>query len=157
MKHPYNATSFLPANIGQRVQELQKQNQEVYGKAGFWEEFEVRPQSARLSDFFLSLQQLQQQECKHLYSRREGARPENKAKNRYKNILPCKPRPYHVTSRDATPLLAVDHTRVVLKDVDPETVGADYINANYISGEVPGSENRYIATQVSVCSDSKMM
>ena len=41
--------------------------------------------------------------------------------------------------------------------MDPETVGADYINANYISGEVPGSENRYIATQVSVCSDSKMM
>ena len=34
-------------------------------------------------------QQLQQQECKHLYSRKEGARPENKAKNRYKNILPC--------------------------------------------------------------------
>ena len=41
LRHPYNATSFLPANIGQRVQELQKQNQEVYGKAGFWEEFEV--------------------------------------------------------------------------------------------------------------------
>ena len=34
-------------------------------------------------------QQLQQLECKHLYSRKEGARPENKKKNRYKNILPC--------------------------------------------------------------------
>ena len=43
-------------------------------KVGFWEEFE----------------HLQQQECKHLYSRREGQKPENKAKNRYKNILPCK-------------------------------------------------------------------
>ena len=32
---------------------------------------------------------LQQMECKHLYSRREGARAENKVKNRYKNILPC--------------------------------------------------------------------
>ena len=26
-------------------------------------------------------------------------------------------------------------------------MGSDYINANYISGEVPGSEKRYIATQ----------
>jgi protein tyrosine phosphatase len=31
---------------------------------------------------------LQQQECKHLFSRKEGQKPENKAKNRYKNILP---------------------------------------------------------------------
>ena len=36
------------------------------------------------------LQQLQQQEVRHLYSRKEGQRPENKGKNRYKNILPCK-------------------------------------------------------------------
>ena len=43
------------------------------GRAGFWEEFEA----------------LQQQECKHLFSRKEGQRPENKNKNRYKNILPC--------------------------------------------------------------------
>lgn len=48
----------------------------MYGKAGFWEEFE----------------QLQQLEFKHLYVRKEGQRPENKAKNRYKNILPCKHR-----------------------------------------------------------------
>ncbi len=27
---------------------------------------------------------------------------------------------------------------------DPEVVGSDYINANFISSEVPGSENRYI-------------
>jgi protein tyrosine phosphatase len=43
------------------------------GKAGFWEEFES----------------LQQQECKHLYSRKEGQKTENRNKNRYKNILPC--------------------------------------------------------------------
>jgi hypothetical protein len=43
-------------------------------KAGFWEEFES----------------LQHQECKHLFSRKEGQRPENRGKNRYKNILPCK-------------------------------------------------------------------
>lgn len=42
---------------------------------------------------------------------------------------------------------AVDHTRVILADSDPEVVGSDYINANYISGEVPGSEKRYVATQ----------
>lgn len=35
-------------------------------------------------------QMLQQQECKFLYPRKEGQRVENKAKNRYKNILPCK-------------------------------------------------------------------
>lgn len=41
LKHPFHATSFLPGNISIRVTELQKQNQDVYGKAGFWEEFEV--------------------------------------------------------------------------------------------------------------------
>ena len=35
------------------------------------------------------LQMLQQQECRLLYPRKEGQRPENKPKNRYKNILPC--------------------------------------------------------------------
>lgn len=54
---------------------------------------------ARPSCFFwaplcvLSPQTLQQQECKLLYSRKEGQRQENKNKNRYKNILPCKYRP----------------------------------------------------------------
>ena len=38
----------------------------------------------------------------------------------------------------------VDHTRVALIEDGSET---DYINANYISGEVPGSERIYIATQ----------
>jgi tyrosine-protein phosphatase non-receptor type 11 len=80
---------------------------------------------------------LQQQECKHLYSRKEGQKPENKAKNRYKNILPF------------------DHTRVVLRDVAEDKPGADYINANYIhheedspSGVVTGKPfKQYIATQ----------
>ena len=30
---------------------------------------------------------------------------------------------------------------------DPSVVGHDYINANYVSGEVPGSERKYVATQ----------
>lgn len=37
-------------------------------------------------------QVLQQQECKLLYPRKEGQKLENKSKNRYKNILPCKSR-----------------------------------------------------------------
>jgi len=60
----------------------------------------------------------------------------NKQKNRYKNILPF------------------DHTRVILRDIDPDTPGADYINANYInyeSEECPGIASKpfkqYIATQ----------
>lgn len=91
LKHPFHATGFLPAKINSRVQELQKQNQEVYGKAGFWEEFEVRAKFGKLCVLkcVLFFQFLQQMECKHLYSRREGAKPENKVKNRYKNILPC--------------------------------------------------------------------
>ena len=94
LKHPFHATSFLPANIFQRVQELQKRNQEVYGKTGFWEEFEVSYLYVSSCDVVIhisfSLQQLQQQDCKLLYTRKEGARPENMSKNRYKNILPCK-------------------------------------------------------------------
>ena len=36
---------------------------------------------------------------------------------------------------------------MVLQGGDPSVVGSDYINANYISGEVAGSEKHYIATQ----------
>ncbi|XP_055438541.1 tyrosine-protein phosphatase non-receptor type 11-like isoform X4 [Bubalus kerabau] len=80
------------------------------------------------------LQMLQQQECRLLYPRKEGQRPENKPKNRYKNILPF------------------DTTRVILHDVDDRVPGADYINANYIRSdpeEKPGHGlgKVYIATQ----------
>ncbi|ERE76478.1 tyrosine-protein phosphatase non-receptor type 11 [Cricetulus griseus] len=78
---------------------------------------------------------LQQQECKLLYSRKEGQRQENKNKNRYKNILPF------------------DHTRVVLHDGDPNEPVSDYINANIIMPEFETKCNNskpkksYIATQ----------
>ncbi|CAH3121816.1 unnamed protein product, partial [Porites lobata] len=98
LKIPFNATRINAAAIEDRVKVLQKQNQNVSGKAGFYEEFEV----------------LQKQDCKHLYSRKEGERPENKPKNRYKNILPF------------------DHSRVVLRGGDPDVVGSDYINANFV-------------------------
>uniref|UniRef100_A0AAQ5X3Z4 protein-tyrosine-phosphatase n=1 Tax=Amphiprion ocellaris TaxID=80972 RepID=A0AAQ5X3Z4_AMPOC len=106
---PFNATRINAANIENRVRELNKvaDNSEK-PKQGFWEEFEV----------------LQQQECKLLYPRKEGQKPENKSKNRYKNILPF------------------DTTRVEIREMDPDVPGSDYINANYIrEGKV------FIATQ----------
>ncbi|KAG1683060.1 Tyrosine-protein phosphatase non-receptor type 11 [Nymphon striatum] len=115
LKQPFNTTRINASGIESRVKELQKENGFSSGKAGFWEEFES----------------LQQQECKHLYSRKEGQKPETRAKNRYKNILPF------------------DHTRVILRDVDLEVPGSDYINANIIKLEDdPLNEFKlYIATQ----------
>jgi len=120
LNHPHNATRVNAGKIDVRVNELSKDSgSSSFGgeKAGFWEEFES----------------LQQQECKHLYSRSEGSKPENKAKNRYKNILPF------------------DDTRVILRG-DPGVLGSDYINANYIRQEEDGvtrsqSFKTYIATQ----------
>uniref|UniRef100_A0A8C5N4D9 Tyrosine-protein phosphatase non-receptor type n=1 Tax=Leptobrachium leishanense TaxID=445787 RepID=A0A8C5N4D9_9ANUR len=119
LKQPFNATRISAANIETRVRELNKMADNTdKAKQGFWEEFEM----------------LQQQECKLLYPRKEGQRPENKIKNRYKNILPF------------------DTTRVLLRDVDESLPGSDYINANYIKsnlGDTRGSPpwKVYIATQ----------
>lgn len=108
LKQPFNATRITASTIDSRVKILTKESVQHIGQAqerrttGFWEEFEF----------------LQQQECKHLYTRKEGQRAENRSKNRYKNILPF------------------DYTRVVLRDrsdVDPSAVGSDYINANLIN------------------------
>lgn len=100
-------------------------------QGGFWEEFES----------------LQQQECRHTFSRREGHRIENRNKNRYKNILPCTFCPYcsqriinfcktnrfeFLFSICGFSSFLVDHTRVKLVDVDTTQIGAEYINANYI-------------------------
>ncbi|ROT67290.1 putative tyrosine-protein phosphatase corkscrew [Penaeus vannamei] len=137
LKMPFNATRINARGIDSRVRELSRRRQTSFdpslqkehqgptmGKAGFWEEFES----------------LQQQECKQLYSRKEGQKPENRNKNRYKNILPF------------------DHTRVILRDTDPGIPGSDYINANLITSEEDlGSEAKtYIATQgclPSTCAD----
>ncbi|XP_022903553.1 tyrosine-protein phosphatase non-receptor type 11-like isoform X3 [Onthophagus taurus] len=120
LKQPFNATRINATGIHSRVKQLQKENgPNSSGKAGFWEEFES----------------LQQQEFKHLLSRNEGVKMENRNKNRYKNILPF------------------DETRVKLKN----GTGSDYINANYIRWKSDDSnanaENTdpngkvYIATQ----------
>ena len=55
--------------------------------------------------------------------RKQGSRPENKAKNRYKNILPY------------------DETRVKI-DCGNEADGTDYINANWII--LPESKNELV-------------
>ncbi|KAJ8287788.1 hypothetical protein COCON_G00004470 [Conger conger] len=122
LKQPYYSTRVNAADIECRVKILgQTVDGEVQGgsekksKAGFWEEF----------DF------LQKQEAKVKKSREEGMRPENKSKNRYKNILPF------------------DETRVVLQSGDPSVIGSDYINANYVKNKLrePGDQKVYIATQ----------
>lgn len=95
LKHPFNATRITALTIVARVKELSKEDRDT-GKEGFWEEFE----------------HLQQQECRLLYDKREGQKPCNESKNRYKNILPF------------------DYTRVKLDLPD-----SDYINANYLKYE----------------------
>ncbi|XP_065061123.1 tyrosine-protein phosphatase corkscrew-like isoform X1 [Rhopilema esculentum] len=72
-------------------------------------------------------ERLQQLDRANPASKKEGRRPENKTKNRYKNILPF------------------DHTRVKLRTGKPHIVGSDYINANYIEDDVTGKI--YIASQ----------
>lgn len=71
-----------------------------------------------------------------MYSRKEGAKPENKSKNRYKNILPCKLLSCNECLTILGDVVLVDYTRVVLADGDPSVPGSDYINANYISVSV---------------------
>uniref|UniRef100_A0A667X6N1 protein-tyrosine-phosphatase n=1 Tax=Myripristis murdjan TaxID=586833 RepID=A0A667X6N1_9TELE len=119
LKQPYYSTRMNAADIDSRVKVLDvKQGQEGEGeksKAGFWEEFDA----------------LQKLEAKVKKSREEGQRPENKSKNRYKNILPF------------------NDTRVILQDADPNIVGSDYINANYVQNTISeaGDQKVYIATQ----------
>ncbi|XP_074539441.1 tyrosine-protein phosphatase non-receptor type 6 [Halichoeres trimaculatus] len=121
LKQPYYSTRVNAADIDSRVKLLDQttqQQQEGEGeksKAGFWEEFDA----------------LQKSEAKVKKSREEGQRPENKSKNRYKNILPF------------------NDTRVILQDTDPEIVGSDYINANYVKNTMRecGDQKVYIATQ----------
>lgn len=94
LRQPFNATRITAAGIDARVEQLQRENgSHCYGKGGFWEEFES----------------LQQQECRHTFSRREGQRNENRVKNRYKNILPCEYRSNDFFVRDFFCILAGDY------------------------------------------------
>ncbi|XP_071765044.1 tyrosine-protein phosphatase non-receptor type 6 isoform X1 [Centroberyx gerrardi] len=121
LKQPYFSTRVNAADIDSRVKLLdqttqgQKEGEGEKSKAGFWEEFDA----------------LQKLEARVKKSREEGQRPENKSKNRYKNILPF------------------NDTRVILQDVDSNVVGSDYINANYVKNTLWETEDQkvYIATQ----------
>jgi len=113
--------SKVPAcNIDRQITELGKKF-EVQKKQrnGFWEEFQ-------------NLEQIETITVERS-ARLAGSMPENRPKNRYKNILPF------------------DHSRVVLKsDVDSSQLGSDYINANYIRPEKEDASvgtKCYIATQ----------
>lgn len=118
LKQPFNATKISASAIFSRYQELDKSSSTCFpfcpGKAGFSEEFE----------------RLQMEESRNSDNRQVGQRPENRSKNRYKNILP------------------IDEYRVILTDGDPNTSGSDYINANFIYSDNTGDlKKAYIATQ----------
>lgn len=105
------------------------------------------------------LQTLQKLEAKVKKSREEGQRPENKSKNRYKNILPCecfislseaysmRTRRSHLIDKTLSSCLPptlrffsqVNDTRVILKGSDPNVVGSDYINANFVKVSLQSS------------------
>ncbi|XP_023651394.1 tyrosine-protein phosphatase non-receptor type 6 [Paramormyrops kingsleyae] len=123
LKQPYYSTRVNVSDIENRVKVLDQTaagtensgDGDKKSKAGFWEEFDA----------------LQKHEAKVKKSRNEGMRPENKSKNRYKNILPF------------------DETRVALHSRDPTIVGSDYINSNYVKNKLcdTGNPKVYIATQ----------
>jgi len=73
LKQPLCSSRINAIHFGARVQELEREA--IFKtKNGFSEEFE-------------SLQQI---DGKFLLERKDGCRPENRAKNRFKTILPCK-------------------------------------------------------------------
>ncbi|BFZ23975.1 hypothetical protein BsWGS_27013 [Bradybaena similaris] len=122
IKHPLYNSRVMASSLENRIKQLQTED-DVSQKSnnafheGFWGEFH----------------QLQQAEFVGMrYSREKGSRPENKAKNRYKNILPY------------------DYTRVLLTDGN-EDLGTEYINANYITwtddDQLIEPKRKYIATQ----------
>ncbi|XP_056618312.1 tyrosine-protein phosphatase non-receptor type 6 isoform X2 [Triplophysa dalaica] len=122
LKQPYYSTRLNAADIESRVKQLDltSEKEKAEGadkklKGGFWEEFDT----------------LQKLETKVTKSRDEGMRPENKSKNRYKNILPF------------------DETRVIMENADPNVVGSDYINANYVTNKLMDIDQQkvYIACQ----------
>ncbi|KAI7806436.1 tyrosine-protein phosphatase non-receptor type 6 isoform X2 [Triplophysa rosa] len=122
LKQPYYSTRLNAADIESRVKQLDltSEKEKADGadkklKGGFWEEFD----------------RLQKLETKVTKSRDEGMRPENKSKNRYKNILPF------------------DETRVIMENADPNVVGSDYINANYVTNKLMDIDHQkvYIACQ----------
>jgi protein tyrosine phosphatase len=114
LKQAVDKTEFRVSDIALRVGQLEKVF-EINGdmRDGFWEEFA----------------HIENQEDTYSHSFDSGKLPENKKKNRYKNILPY------------------EETRVKLKLVSTKVVGSDYINANHIRISRSGGHRHYIAAQ----------
>jgi hypothetical protein len=74
LKQPLNSSRVNAINFHLRLQDLENDTKYSGNKNGFSEEFES----------------LQQADGKFLYERKVGCLPENRAKNRFKTILPCK-------------------------------------------------------------------
>ena len=70
---------------------------------------------------------LQHEDKANTSTKLEGQKPENRVKNRYKNILPF------------------DHTRVILRNTDHMRSSNDYINASYVFDDESGA--LFIASQ----------
>ncbi|RNA26896.1 tyrosine- phosphatase corkscrew isoform X2 [Brachionus plicatilis] len=123
LKQPLNSSRINVSNFNIRFNELFIESR-YKNKNGFSEEFE-------------SLQQI---DGKFLYERNDGCKSENRAKNRFKTILPF------------------DYNRIKLKNRtnkpnDPSE--SDYINANRIQSDESFGKT-YLATQgplVNTCSD----
>lgn len=119
LKTPLLSTRFTAAAIDDRIECLIKAGRKTNAKDGFIDEFE-KLHREKESNLFIS--------CK------EGRKPENVRKNRYRNVVPF------------------DHTRIKLKCALDES---DYINANKIDilnenpkySEFDGFKRRYISTQ----------
>ncbi|XP_041963127.1 tyrosine-protein phosphatase non-receptor type 6 [Alosa sapidissima] len=123
LRQPYYSTRVNAANIDNRVRLLEVTAEGESQDAGADKKIKA--------GFWEEFDALQKLEAKAKRSRDEGMRLENKSKNRYKNILPF------------------DETRVILQTGDPNIVGSDYINANYVLNKLhePGDQKAYIACQ----------
>lgn len=110
--YPLNPTTIIANNISEYIEQLQKQtaesdpvkvNKYYYITGSFFrfkatskkryhhKQFSLKYRCINLQDGLgQEFESLQQQESKYTFSRSEGHRIENRNKNRYKNILPCK-------------------------------------------------------------------
>ena len=108
LRQPSNNTRIAASDIGRRVEELQREcqagsgskdnngagnqngNGDLTGSTFTLNASTLQPGSSatQKAGFKEEFESLQQQESKHLFSRKEGQSPENRAKKRYKNILP---------------------------------------------------------------------
>jgi len=85
----------------------------------------VHPQRSQTTGFHSEFNYVEEKSEKHVHDFTTASMTENVPKNRYQNVL------------------APEATRVKLLDVN----GSDYVNSNFISGQIEGTEKAYIASQ----------